>query len=320
MSRARGCRATKITASLDRFWIQLCHRLERMASRGMCELALTRRLVRKGVLRSVGVFDGGKRPDGRGWLAAGFGAIHVEALCLLKEERAIRLDLLARLLGIPLWEARRVVELCVGLDLVGNRRFLVGERHPWVWLNGAGAMALGDRGCVAGAPRVGSLARLATIARVRTYVSEDGTPLGPVARWLRSALGSLSGWLAERAGYAIVPKPSMSLLALGGWRWISERDLLREEATRLRRAPDALLKGRNETVAIVVDRPQDPKLLAEELTMLARTCDFLLCFCSEERQRTVEATVEELSLSNAIVRGIPEFLRKRGPAELPSAA
>jgi hypothetical protein len=254
------------------------------------------------------------------WLAAGFGAVHIEALSLLKEERAIRLDLLAKLLGIPLWEARRVVELCAGLDLVGERRFLVGERHPWVWLSGAGALALGDGGCVAGAPGVGSLARLATMARVRAYVSEDGAPRGPVARAVASAAARLAGWLADRAGYEISPKPGNSILAHGGWRWISERELIRLEGTRRRKAPDALLKGRNETVAIVIDSPKDPTRFEEEIAMLARTCDFLLCFCSEARQAQVEATVEELSLPNAMVRGVPGLPRRRATAELASAA
>jgi hypothetical protein len=283
----------------------------------MCELELTRRVAFRRVLRSVGAFSAGSRV---GWLAAGFGAIHIEALSLLKEERAIRLDLLAKLLGIPLWEARRVVELCVGLDLVGERRFLVGERHPWVWLNGAGALALGDGGCVAGAPGVGSLAHLATMARVRAYVSEDGAPRGPLARGVASAAARLAGWLADRAGYEISPRPGNSILAHGGWRWISERELIRLEGTRRRKAPDALLKGRQETVAIVIDCPKEPTRLAEELTMLARTCDFLLCFCSESRQAQVEATVEELSLPNAIVRGVPGFPRHRATAELASAA
>ncbi len=319
MSRPRGSREVRITASPDRFWIQLCHLFGRMARRGICGVEITRRVVCRRVLRSVGASQGNVsgRPD---WLAAGFGVIHLEALSLLKEERAIRLDLLAKLHGVPLWEARRVVELCVGLDLVSKRRFLVSERHPWVWLNGAGALALGDGGCVAGAPGVGSLARLATMARVRAYVSEDGAPRGPVARRLRSAFVGLAGRLAEAAGYVVSPRPSRSILARGNWQWISARDLLRGEGTRLRRAPDALLEGRHETIAIVIDRPTDPKRLAEDLTMLARTCDFLLCFCSEGRQGTVEATVEELSLSNAIVRGVPGFPRHRATAELASAA
>jgi hypothetical protein len=310
----------KITASPDRFWVQLCHLLERIARRGICELELTRRIVRRRVLRPVGVFSGGNRTGRSDLLAAGFGAIHLEVLSLLKEERAIRLDLLAKLLGVPLWEARRVVELCVGLDLASDRRFLVGERHPWVWLNGAGALALGYGGCVAGAPGVGSLARLATMARVRAYVCEDGAPRGPVARRLRSAVAGLAGRLAEASGYVVSPKPSQSALARGGWQWISERDLLRREGTRLRKAPDALLEGRHETIAIVIDRPTDPTRLAEDLTRLARTCDFLLCFCSEQRQGKVEATVEELSLPNAIVRGIPGLPRHREAAALPSAA
>ena len=139
--------------------VRLCQRaclaFERAIRRGLAKPVLIRQRAERCLRRWA------RRPQGSmtGWhksLAACFDMRHLEALCLLMEERWIRLDLLAQLLGVPVAEARRVVEVCIGLGLVEDERILVKERYAWVWPTRAGVRATGSDGPCLGPPRLPS--------------------------------------------------------------------------------------------------------------------------------------------------------------------
>lgn len=100
------------------------------------------------------------------------------ALRLLSEQVAIPLDQLARLLGVSLEEAVRLVQ---GLEADGcleHRRFLVRD-WPWFWLSSRGAGRAGT-GFPYRIPDVSSLAHRRALNEIRLYLAERA----PEGHWV----------------------------------------------------------------------------------------------------------------------------------------
>ena len=235
---------------------------------------------------------------------------HLEALCLLMEERWIRLDLLAQLLGVPVAEARRVVEVCIGLGLVEDERILVKERYAWAWPTRAGVRATGSNLPSLGAPRLPSLTHAEAAARVRILLAGEKQPhpcLWRLRRSLRSLARVLVDGLSDRYGYVLVPKPRASRLAEHGLRWVSERELFRRREAFGSYVPDALLESRYEEHALLIGLgPRSKARIVEILTDLSRAADTVSCFCFPKQIRQVEKAVAESGLRRVNVVPMPE--------------
>ena len=102
-----------------------------------------------------------------------------ELLRLVSEQRAIRLDQLARFLRRRPSEVRRLVERLVRDGYVNQQRFLVAEPDPWVWLTcrGEGASGTGYFYCE---PKLGMLAHTAAANEVRLALAAKH----PRAEWV----------------------------------------------------------------------------------------------------------------------------------------
>ena len=100
------------------------------------------------------------------------------ALRLLSEQAAIPLDQLARLLGLSLASAVRIVQRLDEEGLVESRRFLVRDL-PWLWPSRRGARLSGT-GFPYSAPDVALLAHRRAINEVRLYLAERA----PGGRWV----------------------------------------------------------------------------------------------------------------------------------------
>jgi hypothetical protein len=110
---------------------------------------------------------------------AGPGARGLELLRLAAEERAIRLDLAARLLQMKPSALVPVVERLVRGGLLEQDRFLVKERYPWIWPSRSGLRAAGT-GYAFYEPRPGQLQHLAGVAATRSVCVEAN----PGALWV----------------------------------------------------------------------------------------------------------------------------------------
>ncbi len=226
------------------------------------------------------------------------------------EERWIRLDLLAQLLDVPVAEARRVVEVCIGLGLVEDERILVKERYAWVWPTRAGVRATGSDGPSMGPPRLPALAHAEAVAKVRILLAGEKQPhprLWRLRRSFRSLARVLVDGLSNRYGYVLVPKPRASRLAERGLRWISERQLFRSRGAFGSYVPDGLLESGHEKHALLIGLGyRSMERIVEILTDLSRSADTVTCFCFPKQIRRVEKTVEESGFRNIRVLPMPE--------------
>ena len=101
-----------------------------------------------------------------------------EALRLLSEQAAIPLDQLARLLGVSLASAVRIVQRLDESGLAESRRFLVRD-YPWLWPSRRGARLAGT-GFPYAVPDVAILAHRRAVNEVRLYLAERA----PEGRWV----------------------------------------------------------------------------------------------------------------------------------------
>ena len=229
-------------------------------------------------------------------LAARFGLLHFEALCLLDEQVALRVDLLSELLSVPLPEARSAVDVCAGLGLIKEERLLVGERHAWLWRTQVGALDLGmPWRSFSRPPMAGRLWRLAATARVRISMTEEGTPkrsFWRLRKLLRPVAAKLAAWLADKSGQVVSPKPKSSRLARAGLTWVSTRELTREKDVDVRYV-DVVLRGSQEH-AILIAPSNDPYKLTELLVGLERRFEYVLIACSQRRRRQIEKVCDQL--------------------------
>jgi hypothetical protein len=106
-----------------------------------------------------------------------------EVLSLVTEERAIRLDLAARILNMKPAALAPIVDRLVEQGLMEQERFLIKERHPWVWPTRSGLQVPGT-GYPFYVPALGQLQHMAGVAVTRSVCIEANS-------------GAL--WVSERA-------------------------------------------------------------------------------------------------------------------------
>jgi hypothetical protein len=104
--------------------------------------------------------------SGKGSSASRIGDRGMRVLALACEERAIRVDLGARILGLKPSAFVSIVNRLQRLGLVEQERFLVKERYAWVWPTRSGLRADG-RGYPFYRPSVGQLRHMAGVAATR---------------------------------------------------------------------------------------------------------------------------------------------------------
>jgi DNA-binding MarR family transcriptional regulator len=102
-----------------------------------------------------------------------------ELLRLVAEQRMVRGDHLAGLLGRRPSEVRRVLERLVRGGYVEQQRFLVAERDSWVWLTPTG-VRVSDTGYAYYVPKLGALAHAAAVNEVRLALAKQH----PRAQWV----------------------------------------------------------------------------------------------------------------------------------------
>lgn len=277
--------------------------LQRIAYRVAGEVSL----VKRRLLRRIAVASQANRRAPSRALFSCFGQLHVEALMVIDEERAIRVDHLAQILRIPVSEARGVICLLSELGLVEARSYLVWEPQPWVWLRAAGRRVLESDAACAGAPSVGRLPHFQALAAVHASLVEDGSPRGPLDRWWRLTLARIAGRLADRAGYRLVAKPGGGILEKSGTRWVTRRALMKEYPQRhFAHVPDALVAGEGVSIAIkVLLVPVEPRRLASMLVELGRFGDEVHCYCTPALHHRVLELVVEARLPNVRVSEVP---------------
>ncbi len=184
--------------------------------------------------------------------------IHFEALHLVAEQTALRLDHLAELLGIPLSRAMKVVHDCVELGYLNSRHFLADEQWPWLWVTSQGARALGVRGFRRSTP---SLVRL------------------PYLKGLNLARVHFLRRTREKG--------------VNGVRWVSRREI--EDLFGCQdpyRIPDAMIEGNGQRVAIVIlPRPRTIAELSHRFVELERSYDWAWCAPSQKAKRCAERAI-----------------------------
>jgi hypothetical protein len=224
------------------------------------------------------------------------------------EERWIRLDLLAHLLNVPVTEANRIVDVCIGLGLVEDERILVKERYAWVWPTGVGAQATGIGLPCIGRPKLHSLAHAEAVAWTRIFFTGEEEVPYPFFWRLRSLLRSMAGMLAKglgrRCGFALVPKLAITPISEHGLGWVAGRYAFREQANARRGyVPDALLVNRDARHALLIGFGSRPVAkMVEILTDLSRSVDTMSCFCSQREAPRVQEAIEESGLSKVYIR------------------
>jgi hypothetical protein len=234
-----------------------------------------------------------------------FELIHLEAMCLLDQQGAIPLDLLAEALSIPLSKARRVVNTCVKLGLVRARRILVEERHPWLWLSREGASALGYRRRRLEAPKLAQLQHYLAMARIRarlTAKAEPETLRKRLWEWWRPVVVEFVAWLADKAEYEMSLKPQRGNM-IHDMQWVSTWEYLGLDPSKLIRRqvlPDALIEQRDgRRIGIVIAlHARSSRKFVTDFKGLRAICDEICCFC---------APINRLSAKRALDRvgGVP---------------
>lgn len=192
-----------------------------------------------------------------------------ELLRLVSEQRAIRLDQLARFVGGRPSEARRAVERLARDGYVKQQRFLVAEPDPWVWLTrrGEGASGAGYFYCEL---KVGVLAHTAAANEVRLAVAKKH----PRAKWV-----------SERAL----------------WR--------REGRSGRHLADGELkLAGKCHAIEVELTRKW-PKRVATIAAELCERYDIVDYYCTPTTRRVVEATQREYGFTNVRIHDLPVEVR-----------
>lgn len=122
-----------------------------------------------------------------------------ELLHLVVEQRMVRGDHLAGLLGRRPSEVRRVLARLVRDGYVVQQRFLVAERDPWVWLTRTGVRVSGT-GYRYYVPKLGALAHAAAVNEVRLALAKQHPRVQWVSeRALSRADGRVGVHLADGA-------------------------------------------------------------------------------------------------------------------------
>lgn len=244
-----------------------------------------------------------------------------EALELVDQDGFIRMDVLALRLEMPLCETESIVQRCVELGYVSVDRFLKDDPYPWISFRRAATGGRQSKRRPVGRVNLGQLPYLMALAKVRAFLTEEGPPcpqplswfgrLTPVAKlreWLGVAAMRIAGSLADKVGYELRPKLSLTLLRAPGGRWLTERDLDAElEGRSDRIMPDALREFNGRRVAIVVLLGRvESQGVANQLSQLVEAWGEVCCFCLPQVRGSVEKAVKDTPLMHVHFFDVPD--------------
>lgn len=188
-------------------------------------------------------------------------SLHRKVLVQVGAYPYLRADLLARILGAPLSEVRKVTDDCIELGLLAAQRILVRELEPWLWLTSRGESFIHSSHRAAGPPSLGRLPRLEALAHAQIFLSERGYTQG---HWfLRGVHVSMWG--------------------------------------RLSNAADALfIHGSRSTAVVVLMVPKPQERVVSQLARLSGL-DEVYCFCAPMARKRVERALVDGNLRNVHV-------------------
>ncbi len=192
-----------------------------------------------------------------------------ELLQLVSEQRAIRLDQLARFVDRRPSEARRVVERLARDGYVKQQRFLVAEPDPWVWLTRRGE-GVSDAGYFYCEPKVGVLAHTAATNEVRLAVAKKHPR---------------TKWVSERALWRREGRSGRHL-ADGELKLAGKRHAIEVELTR-----------------------KWPKRVATIVGELRERYDVVDYYCTPTTRRVVEVAQQEFGFTNVRIHDLPPEVR-----------
>ena len=288
---------------LDRLWLRLCLAAEAAANRAVrTAMAIKEKLW--GYVASLNAAPSGAQLSGPP--STRFDQVHFETLCLLVEEEFIRTDLLARLHGVPLSEARQAVDFCVQLGLADQSMIFVYEDNPWAWPIIEGLRAVGSVKLPPDPPGLPRLEYLEARATVHAFLSEAPrrTRLGDLRR---SIVTKVVTWLADKAGFSLSWAPAAGVLQGDDARLVyGAKSAHRRFLSGGAGFADAFLEVNGKDTAVLIAPVASSSLLtAEALRELRRIADVVCCYCSPQAKGEIKEVVERYGLVNVLVTDIP---------------
>lgn len=199
-----------------------------------------------------------------------FDQFHFELLCLLVEERTIRLDLAAALLGIDPPELHPLVAESVTAGLLDREAFLRDEpaKYPWLWATRTGLRAAGLERCYYYVPTEVGLKHLRGVHKIRLHCEER----------------------------------------YPDWEWISERGLSARHNRTQRHLADAALERDGRLIPIEYERTQKDRIkVVRNMCELLDRHGEAHFYCSAETRGFVEAIKEANNLHAVHIFDVPEF-------------
>jgi hypothetical protein len=192
-----------------------------------------------------------------------------QLLVLVAEQRMVRCDHLAGLLGRRPSELRRVLDRLVRDGYLCEQRFLVADSDAWVWLTKAGLRVSGS-GYSYYEPRLGAFAHAAAVNEVRLALAKRH----PQAKWVSErALSRADG----RVGVHLAD----GAYELAGKRYAIEVEL----------------------------SPKWPGKVAEIVSELTQRYDGVVYHCTPATRRIVERAQREHGLTNLRIDDLATELR-----------
>jgi len=193
-----------------------------------------------------------------------------EVLYLLGEERTIRLDLLAALLGVDPSVLRPVVGECVSAGLLKQKAFLRDEpaNYPWVWMTREGLHAAGARPQYYYVPPVGALEHLLGVHKIRLFY----------------------------------------MLHYPDWTWVPERELLDRHNRAQRHLADGALERDGILKPVEYERTRKDRIkVVRNLSELVVRYGDVDVYCSDETRGFITAIRDAAGLDGVRVLDLPEF-------------
>lgn len=199
-----------------------------------------------------------------------FGQFHFELLYLLAEERAVRLDLAAALLGVDPSDLRSMVAESASAGLLEKKAFLRDEpaKYPWIWMTREALRAIGTTRFHHYVPSEWTLGHLRGIQKIRLFFK------------------------TERPDYV----------------WIPERELSRRHTRAHRHLADGALERDGELIPIEYERTNKRRVrIVRNMCDLVDQHGQAYFFCSKETRSRVEEVKSSNRLDSVHVFDVPKF-------------
>jgi hypothetical protein len=196
--------------------------------------------------------------------------IHFELLYLLVDERSIRMDLSAALLGIDPSELHPVVSESVSAGLLEKQAFLRDEpaKYPWLWPSRLGVRAVGVERAYYYVPTEGGLKHLRGVHKIRLHCEQQ----------------------------------------YPDWRWISERGLSNRHNRTKRHLADGALERDGRVIPIEYERTQKDRIkLVRNMCELVDRHGEAHFYCTPYTRGFVEGVKEANNLHAVHIFDVPAF-------------